>query len=1001
SNGIPDWMEFDFDCDGVPDYIDWDIDGDGVPNEWDAHPFNSNIGNEDFSGSGIPDWMEFDTSGNGIPDYLDPDIDGDGIPNYLDPNPFDPNIGPGIVQQSYPTQSFNVSECGVLNIPGIYHLVEDITTSGNCFNITVSGITFRGNGNSIISNNNGIAFHSSNVNNIIIYDTNIRNFNNAILFVNVDNALIYQNIIKSNLNWAIRLDLSKNNTIANNTIKDNDNGIYLHSPDAIYGSGMLSFPDRTTNNRIHNNIIIRSGQSIIFHGHGTHSNTVNHNIIYEGVFGIHLYAESANNSIIYNSIYDSISFGLGCDRCHYNNYYHNIIDSGLSGIDLIFKCNQNHFRNNTITNVDYGVFFRNWGDCNNNIISDSNISSLVFGVFGTNPGSYFSQHKNNSFLNITYVNESNNGRYELVRKWYLIANVTSANGTGIPNTEVILSNSSGVISQKLTNSKGHAIFDVVDYINDGPLNQFGNYTLSVGGISEEINFVNYNMVINFTDAIPIHNCIDLQNIRNDLTAHYYLANNIDCSDTINWNDGLGFEPIGDCGGNSCWEEPNNPFSGRLDGKGYIISNLSISRPEQNYVAIFSLINNSVISNLGMDSFNVIGRDVVSTLVADARDSYIEKVFSKNSYVYGRVGVGGLTGWAFNSNIINSYTNGIVIAQDAYAGGITAAHGNIYNSFSIANVSANNILGNNEGIVGGLTSEIHSAGGSISNSYFVGHVNSDSNINQYGGILGRLWGVGPNILNNVYWYNSSESIAINCYWNGNTNCNSINHLNFFMEHISNSLYSNWDIASSSNDLNNGYPYLAWQSGATNAIWLIYQPSFYEKDGTIYCYSANIGETGVVNGIVYTAYNNTGLYSIRNNASLLESACTSHVTSFQVLFMNSGSSFQPNINHWDTSSVTNMFQMFAYSGFDQEISNWDTSSVTDMIQMFAYSSFNQQISYWNTSSVNNMAGMFYNAFRFNQDLSAWCVSNIGSKPGNFDFGSSFENQNHLHPQWGLCP
>ena len=89
------------------------------------------------------------------------------------------------------------------------------------------------------------------------------------------------------------------------------------------------------------------------------------------------------------------------------------------------------------------------------------------------------------------------------------------------------------------------------------------------------------------------------------------------------------------------------------------------------------------------------------------------------------------------------------------------------------------------------------------------------------------------------------------------------------------------------------------------------------------------------------------------------------------------------------------------FNEPIASWDTSNVTNMYQMFSNCyNFNQPIGYWNTFNVADMGYMFSNARVFNQDLRRWNVIKIPS-PGapQFYTGAFALNPNYL-PIWGTA-
>jgi len=98
---------------------------------------------------------------------------------------------------------------------------------------------------------------------------------------------------------------------------------------------------------------------------------------------------------------------------------------------------------------------------------------------------------------------------------------------------------------------------------------------------------------------PIQICTlsDLNQIRNYLDRDFQLQENIDASETTNWNSGEGWIPIG---------EIDNAFTGTLDGKNKSISNIYINRSQDNQ-GLFGVIENAEIYDLTLEEINLSGR----------------------------------------------------------------------------------------------------------------------------------------------------------------------------------------------------------------------------------------------------------------------------------------------------------------------------------------------------------------------------------------------------------
>jgi len=236
----------------------------------------------------------------------------------------------------------------------------------------------------------------------------------------------------------------------------------------------------------------------------------------------------------------------------------------------------------------------------------------------------------------------------------------------------------------------------------------------------------------------------LNEIRDDLSAYYRLMNNIDATDTTNWNLGAGWIPAG-------------TFAGTLDGNYNKIIGLYINSTSA-LSGLFVNLGVCTIKNLGMEDVNINGTSHVGAFAG--RTSGICLV--ENTYVSGQISstssnIGGFVGqpMGFASLFKNCYVKAVINNATSYAGGFSGWSGsNKLENCYACTTFLNPALANVGGLVG-------SSGGSIVRSYWDTDISEKINSGGSGGTglttlemkdslsyvdwdFDVIWGINPTI-----------------------------------------------------------------------------------------------------------------------------------------------------------------------------------------------------------------------------------------------------------------
>jgi hypothetical protein len=268
----------------------------------------------------------------------------------------------------------------------------------------------------------------------------------------------------------------------------------------------------------------------------------------------------------------------------------------------------------------------------------------------------------------------------------------------------------------------------------------------------------YSITANF--AGEICDWYDLDAIRDNLDGSYILVNDLDSSNagyedlaSTTANGGKGWDPIG-----YLLIDPfyfgfvdNIPFTGVLDGRGYEIRDLFIDRPDEDGVALVSIVDGQgMIQNLGVTDAEVVGHGHSGSLaghnLGTISNSYSSASVRGDSYVGGLIG-------GNSGTVTNSYSTGKATGEGAVGGLAGGNWHTVSDSYSACDVIST-------GSAGGLVGWQHH--GSVSNSYFNGSVT--------GQIVGGLVAENndSNMSNSYYSYdevfiNGKNVITIGALW----------------------------------------------------------------------------------------------------------------------------------------------------------------------------------------------------------------------------------------------
>jgi hypothetical protein len=225
-------------------------------------------------------------------------------------------------------------------------------------------------------------------------------------------------------------------------------------------------------------------------------------------------------------------------------------------------------------------------------------------------------------------------------------------------------------------------------------------------------------------------CMGDTDTSTSLSDNFEQTTDIDATGTSQWNNGLGFDPVGK-------EEAEpvtpDPFNGTFDGSGNTITGLTVNRPTENNVGLFGEGGNAGrYTDVTLDNVDVSGGVQVGALIGFNRGGTVEASRSTGSVTGGsRAGglLGASTGPVRGSESTATVIPGPIRPSNNDMGGLVG--------ISVQNVVINSSASGNvtgDSFVGGLAGDV--ADMDVISSSASGNVDGQRNV---GGLIGRSVG----------------------------------------------------------------------------------------------------------------------------------------------------------------------------------------------------------------------------------------------------------------------